>query len=338
MAGSSPPRWRCRSIASSPALARHRFHVVDYDAADGTAGPAGRRPQPTPTSRPPGSGNGATGTQFARPQDRGGRAPNGFPAAMTLTLMSDPEFHAQNAYAIAARTLAAFEFALGRRVDWATGFAPALRRPACLRGGQRPLRARGPRAVLRLPAPGPTAATINTCLSHDIVCHETTHAILDGLRRRFMEPALPRPLGVWTGVGGSSRCCRCSCTARSSRTTPGHLNLEDADQRRISSGHCHPRRAGQDGAVRGRRAVRGGHLGSARQRAAALAGAVRAPDREGLRDLPAFTEPHRRGEILVAAVLDALLEMWTARLDALIHEGTLNRARAAEDGANPPRT
>src|SRR5918993_1424458 len=33
-------------------------------------------------------------------------------------LLEDPRFHAQNVYAIIMRTLARFEFALGRRVGW----------------------------------------------------------------------------------------------------------------------------------------------------------------------------------------------------------------------------
>jgi hypothetical protein len=33
--------------------------------------------------------------------------------------------------------------------------------------------------------------TVFTCLSHDIIAHETTHAILDGLHRRYIEPTHP---------------------------------------------------------------------------------------------------------------------------------------------------
>ena len=40
------------------------------------------------------------------------------PKSYDRKLLDDPKFHAQNVYAIVMRTLAQFEFALGRRVPW----------------------------------------------------------------------------------------------------------------------------------------------------------------------------------------------------------------------------
>jgi hypothetical protein len=37
-------------------------------------------------------------------------------------------------------------------------------------------------------------STVFTCLSHDIVAHETTHALLDGMHRRYIEPVSPDSL------------------------------------------------------------------------------------------------------------------------------------------------
>src|SRR5688572_22090585 len=36
-------------------------------------------------------------------------------------ILTDPRFHAQNTYALVMRTLARFEFALGRRIPWGFG-------------------------------------------------------------------------------------------------------------------------------------------------------------------------------------------------------------------------
>ena len=50
-----------------------------------------------------------------------------------------------------------------------------------------------------------------------------------------------------------------------------------------------------------------------------------------------WEEPHRRGEILVAAMLQTFLLIWTQRLEALTRAGTLDRARTAEEGAAAAR-
>lgn len=48
---------------------------------------------------------------------------------------------------------------------------------------------------------------------------------------------------------------------------------------------------------------------------------------------PDWEPPHRRGEVLVGAILDTLVGLWTNRLKPLDHRGRINRDRAAEEGA-----
>jgi hypothetical protein len=118
---------------------------------------------------------------------------------------SDPRFHQQMVYAVASETLDRFEAVLGRRVNW--------RRPAIAprkRGQVVPkILYLFPHGMVQANAfyspdahgilfgyfraseyadaevlPG---QTIFTCLSHDIVAHEVTHAVVDGIRTYFME-------------------------------------------------------------------------------------------------------------------------------------------------------
>lgn len=112
---------------------------------------------------------------------------------------ADGRFHLQMLYAVCSLTYAVFRRALGREIVWATPHAD---------GGP-------PRLVVRAFVPGANAGysreagdlsfgyfkagrgaagftikggLICTALSHDIIVHETTHALLDGLRSAFMEP------------------------------------------------------------------------------------------------------------------------------------------------------
>ena len=113
-------------------------------------------------------------------------------------LVDDPHFHQQNVYAVAMRTLARFEMALGRRVNYGFdghqlhiaphAFAEAnayyQRENRCLCFGY---------------FPGKRNEPVFTCLAHDIVAHETTHALLDGLRPRYIDPSSPDQGGFHEG-------------------------------------------------------------------------------------------------------------------------------------------
>src|SRR5262245_22323825 len=91
-------------LASGPV--GYRVKVVDFHS---TANVLDRPLKPERDSQ------GAPVDRFAPPPDG---AKDSTVAAWEERLLGDPTFHAQNAYAIVMRTLARFEFALGRRVNW----------------------------------------------------------------------------------------------------------------------------------------------------------------------------------------------------------------------------
>ena len=121
------------------------------------------------------------------------------------SLVTDTRFHAQNAYALVMKTLSRFEFALGRRIGWSFDthqlkiaphgmadanafYSPEIEGlvlgyfdvPASTAGTSPARRRRRPEAT-----------RVFTCLSHDVIVHETTHALLDALRDRYMDPSTP---------------------------------------------------------------------------------------------------------------------------------------------------
>lgn len=104
---------------------------------------------------------------------------------------SDPEFHHQMVYAVCASVYAAFRTALGREAAWAFPEAQLLLKPHGSIGRQA-LYSREHKSLefgwfQTKGADGrmPPSSIVFTCLSHDIVAHEVTHALLDGLRAQF---------------------------------------------------------------------------------------------------------------------------------------------------------
>ena len=119
---------------------------------------------------------------------------------------SDPRFHQQMCYAVAMKTIEHFERALGRKALWSThrryqdgryfkNYVPRLRiYPHALRQQNAfysPIKKAllfGYFATTANDGRNTLGTTVFSCLSHDIIAHETTHALLDGVHPRFNEP------------------------------------------------------------------------------------------------------------------------------------------------------
>jgi Subtilase family len=122
----------------------------------------------------------------------------------------NPQFHQQMVYAVAMKTIAHFEKALGRPVLWRPAINPANEfddsrfvrqltlRPHALRQanafytpGDVSLKFGYFEAEANHPGEHMPGSRVYTCLAHDIIAHETTHAILDGMHPRFTEATNP---------------------------------------------------------------------------------------------------------------------------------------------------
>jgi hypothetical protein len=120
----------------------------------------------------------------------------------------NPQFHQQMVYAVARNTISHFEAALGRKVLWSPRVIrdkekiseEYVDRLRIYPHGLREANAYYDPEIKALlfgyfPAPpgregdNLPGETIFSCLSHDIVAHETTHAIIDGLHPKFIEPS-----------------------------------------------------------------------------------------------------------------------------------------------------
>jgi len=131
---------------------------------------------------------------------------------------TNPQFHQQMVYAVMMTTIKNFEKALGSKVMWSpitrqegrgikTEFVKRLFvYPHAVRD-QNAYYSPDRKAVLfgyynatpsdaGLFLPG---GIVYSCLSHDIIAHETTHALLDGLYSYFMEPTHPDVGGFHEG-------------------------------------------------------------------------------------------------------------------------------------------
>jgi hypothetical protein len=259
---------------------------------------------------------------------------------------ADPRFHQQMVYAIASRTVHMFEVALGREIHWrrADRFGGLKEDAFCKQEDIEVLKLY-PHAMQAANAyyspeahgilfgyfranktgqgrnlPG---QLVFTCLSQDIIAHEVTHAVIDGIRTYFTEPTNPDVLAFHEGF--ADLCALFS-----------HFSQYDAliDAIRCTGGQLYQTEFQSVAPVNGDTSTNGKPVITAQTRQTnpliqlALQFGEARGEQRGLRSALGtppnsddinrnVDDPHFRGSILVAAVFDAFFSIYMARADSL---------------------
>lgn len=225
---------------------------------------------------------------------------------------TDPLFRRQMVYAVCVKTYAAFRHALGRDLSWGFDREPRAGEPLRLRlvpnvAGMRnayydarigELCFGSYRADPEVHGRNLPDGTVYTALSHDVVVHETSHALLDGLRRHFMQPTNPDVLAFHEAFA--------DLVAVLQRFT--YRDVVRAGIRR-ARGEVRGAEILTDVAVQFGQTV--GMTGGLRS---AVAGtSLRYGD---------ATEPHELGKVLLAAVFEAFAAVYSMKADPLVRLAT----------------
>lgn len=265
-------------------------------------------------------------------------------------LLNDPNFHAQNVYAIIMRILARFEFALGRRISWGFGghqikvaphaFADAnafySKEDRSLLFGYFPSRKNS------ISSNGTANKYVFSCLSHDVVAHETTHALLDGLRGRFVTPSSPEQAGFHEGFSDVVAMLSVFSLRKVVETLIGKVDGENGESsKNLISVKSLKKETLKQSALLGLADQMGTELqylrGDALRRSVNIEGVTEKKDTFlNFEKYPEFEQPHRCGELLVAAMMNAFLDVWLQRIERLKHNNPhltyLDRYLVAEQG------
>ncbi|HKR64080.1 MAG TPA: peptidase M4 [Thermoanaerobaculia bacterium] len=254
---------------------------------------------------------------------------------------SDPRFHQQMVYAVAMRTIAVFERALGRDIHYSFDdgkcnvlrvFPHAMNEPNAFYSRELGALLFGYfRASEDDAGTGLPGGTVFTCLSHDIIAHETTHSIIDTIRSGFMDasnPDVPAFHEAFADIVALFQHFSFEHVVSDTlRRTGGVLHRFDLKPRGATNSD--PKKtvfivgempednplldlARQFGESMGRRAALRSALGIP-------------PDPCALKNA---TEPHDRGAVLVAAVFDAFFSCFMERTADIMQV-----ARAAAGGS-----
>ena len=244
---------------------------------------------------------------------------------------SNPQFHQQMVYAVARTTIGHFEKAIGRKALWAprtyydtngkrqTEYVPRLRiYPHAMRDAnayytpdKKALLFGYFPATANDPVDNYPGETVFACLSHDVIAHETTHALLDGLHQRFIEPSNVDVQAFHEAfadiVALFQHFTYPEVLRHEIARTRGDLKLEN---RLGEMAYQFGQAIGNYGALRNAIGTKDEKTGEW------------APQKPDPRKILKTTEPHERGSILVAAVFDAFITVFHWRVAGLLRVAT----------------
>lgn len=238
---------------------------------------------------------------------------------------SNPQFHQQMVYAVAMVTIQNFEQALGRKIIWSPRlledeiayeeYVPRLRiYPHALREANAfysPYR----KALLFgyfSSTPANTAvhmpnSVVFTCLSHDIITHEVTHAILDGIHRDYNDPTNPDVLAFHEAFSDLIALFQ-------HFTYPDVLKFEIAKTKGdLSSENLLGKLAQELGSAIGGYGSLRDAIGETDPVTKKWKSKNPNPD-----DYQTIMEPHARGSLLVAAIFEVFLTIYKSRVSDLL--------------------
>jgi hypothetical protein len=233
---------------------------------------------------------------------------------------SDPRFHQQMVYAVAMKVVENFEEALGRSLTFKDRRRLRLH-PHAFEGAnafydpaQVAVLFGYFRADAKQPGPNLPGQTVFTCLSHDVIAHEVTHAIVDRLRPLFIEESNRDVFAFHEAfadvVAIFQHFSFRSILADTIQRTRGDLRARNV--------------LGQLAQQFGYATGSGGALREALER-----------DTPDPRLYETVTEPHERGSILVAAVFDAFFSVYQDRIQDLVRIATGGTGRLPEGDLHP---
>jgi hypothetical protein len=242
----------------------------------------------------------------------------------------NPQFHQQMVYAVAMNTICNFQKALGRQVQWSPRedankheqFVQTLRiYPHALRAANAYYSPQK-KALLFGYFQGPTGMVFS-CLSQDIVAHETTHALLDGMHRRYIDDNHPDTLAFHEAFADLVALFQ-------------HFTFPEVLKHQISRtrGNLEAQSLLSELAQ---------EFGVATGRYGALRSAIGSVDDKGVWQpvqpdptrLAQALEPHERGSILVAAMFSAFLEMYKLRSAGIVCLASAGTGKLPDGALHP---